>query len=158
MKKILITEALFLLLLGAVLIITLGKRPVNDVTVREAETVLTEASANVNFEKYDALKLRRDFSLEAPDYEGFLYLGQPDTMEIRTMVLIKCRDEKQTETVVRAFETYIAEQKNAFEGYGASQMKLLNEAEIYEKGPYAALFISEDAREWKSRLKQITEG
>ena len=109
-------------------------------------------------EKWDGLRLRRDFSLEEADYEGFVLYGEPDTMSVRIFLLVKCRSEEQTSAAVHAFDKYLERQKEAFEGYGASQMKLLEAAKIYQKGVYAGLAIAEDPAAWIRLITGLTEG
>ena len=157
MKKIIVTEILFVLLFISLLILVLDRKEAKEVSVDAVEQAFLEETEET-FEKYDALTLRRDFSLEASSFEYYLYYGQPDTMEIRTFVFLRAESESGREEAVKAFGRYIESQKKAFEGYGASQMKLLNDALIYENGPYAALIIHEGAGRLENMVRKLTEG
>ena len=158
MRKIVIVEMIFAVLLAGLLALLLSKKPLNDVSCETIKKAFLKEESSEGMEAWDGLRLRRDFNLEEAEHEDFVLYGEPDTMAVRIFLVLKCRNEEQTEPAVRAFERYLERQKEAFEGYGASQMKLLEQARIYKKGRYAALVIAEDPDEWIRVITELTEG
>ena len=158
MKKIILYEVAFTLVLAGILVLFLSKKPLNNVMSETFRQSFLEEESSEGMEAWDGLRLRRDFALEEADYEGFVLYGEPDTMSVRIFLVLKCRSEEQTKPAVQTFERYLDRQKEAFEGYGASQMKLLEKAQIYEKGVYAALVIADDPEEWIRLITELTEG
>ena len=87
-----------------------------------------------------------------------LQAQQPDAVITRAHFARFLLDHGYTKSMQEAFDRYISRQKEAFEGYGASQMKLLENAKIYEKGVYAALVIADDPDVWMDSITGLTEG
>lgn len=94
-------------------------------------------------------ELKQYYRLNAKDFEGAaLYLAE-SAMEVEEVLLIKTKDEAQTEEVQKAAEQRLSARKADFEGYGAKQMKLLQSAALEVRGNYVLLAVSADADTFK---------
>jgi len=158
MKKVIAAELLSIIALAVLLWGFLSKPALQDIPLSsvEEEFLLREDSSDM--EKYGAMRLRRNFSLDETDFSEVVYYGQSDTMSVNVFLLIKLTAPSQEETVKAAFDTYLAQQIQNFEGYGEHQTELLKRAEIYESEAYMGLFISEEPKEWMGLLSSGAEG
>ena len=157
MKKVIAIELLFLLLLAALLFLLLSEPELKDVPLSEIEEEFLLREDASDMEKYGAMRLRRNFSLDETDFSEVVYYGQSDTMSVNVFLLIKLQDASQREAVKRAFDAYLSQQIQNFEGYGEHQTELLKKAETYESDLYMGLFISEAPKEWMSLLSSGAE-
>lgn len=157
MKKILPFMLLSLLSLAALLYFLNRETPVRDISLAEIDAAFAEAPGFAQMERFGEMRLRRNFGLTASDFAEVLYYGQQDTMLVDVFLVIKMKDEAQAEAVMNAVNTYVAGQRQAFEGYGPEQVALLSAARTYQNGVYAALLVGDEAESWLSLIKDRTE-
>ncbi len=157
MKSALIKIGLIILLAAVLFAVTFERQP-KDVPLSEIEEAFETELEEGKMERYGDMKLRREFSLLSEDFAETVYYGQSDTMSVGVFLVLKCVPGAGTKAARQAVDDYLAAQKEAFEGYGASQTALINAAVIYEKGDYVALFVSERAAEWYEKLITLLEG
>lgn len=129
----------------------------NSFTGRDIESVKESLLHKIDvdgMEPADNHQLKKYYGLDSRDYEGaFLYVSR-DTMDVRELLVIRVRDKDQLEEVERAVENRKETQKNNFDGYGAEQMKLLEESELSVKGTYLFFAISPNAVDMKKAFYQ----
>ena len=157
MKKVIAAEILAVLVLAAFLYILLTEPVIQDVPLSEIEEQFLMREDSQDMEKYGAMRLRRNFSLDETDFREVVYYAQSDTMSVNVFLLLKLNDPAQRESVKAAFDAYLKQQLQNFEGYGEHQTELLKKAEAYESDLYMGLFISEVPKEWMSLLSSGTE-
>ena len=68
-----------------------------------------------------------------------------DVMSVNEVLVIKVKDESQTEAVEKAVESRMDTQEKNFEGYGIEQTKLIHSAITDIRGYYVLLAVSKDA-------------
>ena len=157
MKKIILFELLFTILIVAIIGALLYRKPVKDVPLTEVKAAFENEADFGEMEDWGDMTLRRNFALDAADYREYLYYGQPDTMSVQVFLLVKCASEEETDQVLKAIDVYLERERKAFEGYGESQTALLKDARIYQKGAYVGLIVAKDADAWEKRLKTLLE-
>lgn len=157
MKKVLLFEGLFSVLLVAVIAVLLYERPVKDVPLSGVGQAFEARADFKTMEKFSDMRLRRNLSLDAADLTEYLYYGQSDTMAVQVLFVAKCASESSEESVLNAVNTYLEREKKAFEGYGVSQTALLNDARVIREGNYVALIVSDEATAWETALKSMLE-
>lgn len=116
--------------------------------VKEAagkDTALKEAGSAV---------WKRYYGLNPKEFEGALLLYAEGVMEVEEVLLIKVKDEPQAADAKNAVRERIAVQKKNFEGYGAEQMKLLNNAVVETRGTYVFMAVSKDAVKYQQAFKE----
>ncbi|MBQ6549860.1 MAG: DUF4358 domain-containing protein [Lachnospiraceae bacterium] len=155
MNKIILAELLAVLLLAGVMFLLLYKKDPADVPLTLVNDALTGSFSTDGMEPAGDMRFKRSYGLNAADYEEILYYIPDNTMSVNEFLVVKCVNEADTDTVVRACEARLATQKKAFDGYGTNQTALLNHAELYSSGPYVCLFVSEQASEWLAAVKQV---
>jgi len=160
MNKVIVimSEFILLMLLISLLVVFLQRPALQDVPLSDIEEEFLLREDAEDMEKYGAMRLRRNFSLDETDFTEVVYYGQSDTMSVQVFLLIRLADASQKDLVKGAFDLYLEEQIQNFEGYGEQQTELLKNAEIYESDLYMGLFISEEPKEWMSLLSSGAEG
>ena len=157
MRKVLLFEAIFSALLVIAIAVLVIRKPVNDMPLESVARAFESREDFASMEKFSDMRLRRNLSLDAADLTEYLYYGQSDTMAVQVFFVAKCPDEATEEMVLSLVNVYLEREKNAFEGYGISQMALLNDARVIREGNYVALIISNDASAWENSLRAMWE-
>ena len=155
MKKVVLAEISALVLLAAVMFLLLYKKDPADVPLSLVNDALTGSFSTDGMEPAGDMRFKRSYGLNAADYEEILYYIPDNTMSVNEFLVVKCADEADADTVVRACEARLAAQKRSFDGYGTNQTALLNGAELYTSGRYVCLFVSEQASEWLAAVKKV---
>ena len=157
MKRVILFSLASLLVLGGLLYLLNRKPGTVDVPLSAIDEAFKAAPGAEVMEAYGPLRLLRDFGLTAEDYDEVLYYGQSDTMAVNVFLLIKLKTADQRKTVAAAYDGYLRDMKAAFAGYGPEQVALLEAAERYDNGLYAALLVSPEAAAWRSLITDRTE-
>lgn len=117
-------------------------------SVRPSKTGFEEMKAAVtkdadldNTKESDTLLLKRFYSLDATEYDGFVYYSPKTNMGAEELVLIRLKNPEQHEAVMAAFDARIATQLKSFEGYGVDQTELLKNAVTDYAGNYCLLYV-----------------
>ncbi len=92
----------------------------------------------------DNQMFRRLYGLQPADYEGVALYYPVTNMGAEEILVIKLSDMSQQEAVVTALEQRVADQINVFEGYGAEQTALLQNAIVDVQGNYILLAVHPD--------------
>ena len=105
--------------------------------------------------EWDRLRLcdfKRIFGLNAEDYEGTAYFKPISQMDVEELLIVKVASDDQMETLEKAVEERVENQKKSFDGYGAAQCALLEKAIVKEKGNFLFYCTSPDAEEYCDRF------
>lgn len=157
MKKVLLPEALALLVLAGIMALLLLKKTPADVPLSEIRERLTSQFTPEEMEEAGDMRLKRAFSLNAADFDEYIYFAPDNTMSVNEFLLIKCSDESRIPEIMNAFESRLAVQKKNFEGYGTDQTALLNDAVTGSDGSYAWFIVGHDADAWLAAVKAAWE-
>lgn len=98
----------------------------------------------------DAAAFKRNFRLNAADYDGVLYYSAGGNMTVEEVLLVKVKNEKQIQEVTAAIEERIESRTNDFEGYAPDAVKLLRDASQSVRGTYIFFACSPDADRYLS--------
>lgn len=99
--------------------------------------------------KGNAQTLKKFYGLNAKDYEGVLFYYAKSAMGAEELLVIKLKDTSQTEEAEKAVEKRLETRRKAFEGYGESQTKMIQNAVSMTRGNYIFLAVSSDARKFQ---------
>ena len=83
-----------------------------------------------NMKRQDGTALKRNFGLNAADYDGVMYYSSEEVL------LIKAKSETQTAEISSAIEERIKTRMNDFEGYAPESVQLLEDAKKSVRGKY----------------------
>lgn len=117
----------------------------NTVTVDTIEKSITKTVKMDGMKEGTAQDLKKYYGLNANDYDGMMLYIPDDVMSVNEVLVIKVKDESQTEAVEKAVESRMDTQEKNFEGYGIEQTKLIHSAITDIRGYYVLLAVSKDA-------------
>lgn len=126
----------------------------NTVTVDVIEKNITKAVKMDGMKKGTTQDLKKYYGLNANDYDGMMLYIPDDVMSVNEVLIIKVKDESQTESVEKAVESRVDTQEKNFEGYGVEQTKLIHSAITDTKGYYVLLAVSKDADQIDTAFKK----
>lgn len=118
------------------------------------EKAVFEACDLEGMEKADSMKIRKYYGFYDKDYDGVTLYMSKDAMGAEEVLLVHTNDPEQVTEVTAAIEERISRQKNNFDGYGAEQMKLLNQAIVDQKGRYILMAVSPDAEKIREAFRK----
>lgn len=139
-----IRYGLIVVLIIAVIVMLSG----NKVSNASFEKVSSAVSGSITTDK--AVKsteryLKKNFGLNADDYDGVMIYISATNMYANEMVLIKLKDVSQADSVQKAIEERIDSQINIFEGYAPEATALLKNAILDIRGNYILYIVDPDA-------------
>lgn len=121
-----------------------------DISVSEIAKQLKEEESIANLVEGDANSLKRYYSLNANDYDGFALWTSENPMDVDEVIVIKAKSDEQMDDLEESIEDRIETQKQNFEGYGAEQTALLEESIVVTRGNYIFFAVSDNAASWES--------
>lgn len=122
-----------------------SSRPFEEVSRSVEASLDTE-----NLVKQDDTAFKRNFGLNAADYDGVLYYSSEFSISAEEVLLVKVADSSQVQEVTGAIEKRIASRKNDFEGYAPEEVKLLDDAVQSVRGNYIFFAAAPKAAEYLS--------
>lgn len=154
MKKIILTEAVLVLLLAGIMTLLLWKKEPKDISLDTAEMVFIKECTLGQMEKAKDMRMKRAFSLNADDFEGYFYYAPDNTMSVDELLVLKLKDESQSADALAAIRERLSVQKRNFDGYGVDQTDLLNHAVTLSEGRYIVFAVGRDAETWVNTIKR----
>ena len=88
--------------------------------------------------------LLRLYGLNANDLNHYNLQISKESMNVNEILLLQVKNKNQTDTVKQALTNHLDQQKKSYNGYGASQMKLLNHAILKVRGNYLLFVVFPD--------------
>ncbi|MDO4491102.1 MAG: DUF4358 domain-containing protein [Lachnospiraceae bacterium] len=147
-KKLRITLAGMFLCLFLFLALSKGRGTREDLDLQAlSQEMLQLMSDGGSIQAEGAMKLKSLYGLAANDYRQAVLYVPVSNMDAAELLLIRCRDESQTEQVRAAMERRIEEQIGKFESYGVEQMAIINKAVVDIQGPWCLYVVSRSSEE-----------
>lgn len=157
MKKTIILESLFIILLALIMMILLYKRTLKDIALANVDTAVNAGFSLPETEEAGAMRLKRAFGLNAADYDEMIYYAPDNTMSVNELLILKSGNEALISDAAAAFETRLSVQKKNFDGYGTDQTDLLNHAVTWTEGPYAFFAVGYEADGISKTVRDMAE-
>lgn len=111
----------------------------------KVESAVVKAASDKEMEKADARGLKRLYGLNVKELEDVSLYYTQATMGVNELLLVRTEDEEALDLVETAVKTRNETQIENFEGYGAEQVELLDEAIVKKKGRYLLYIVSPKA-------------
>lgn len=112
----------------------------SDTPFADVQKVVVDAD-DKNMTLAGTQEIKRFYGINPKDYEDITLYYTNETMGVNELLLVKTKDENETEAVEKAARTAKKTQLDNFEGYGAEQVKLLDASIIKTKGTYVLLLF-----------------
>lgn len=157
MKKALLLEFLFVILLAEIMMILLYKKDMKDVPLQTVNEAVTAGFSLSGSEEGGDMRLKRAFGLNAADYAEMIYYMPDNTMSVNELLILKTDSEALLKEAAAAFESRLSVQKQNFDGYGTDQTELLNHAVCWTAEPYAFFAVGYDADGISKTVRELVE-
>lgn len=141
-------------LIGAVVFFVFLKQQDSSVPFAEVKKNVSAAVSSDRMELSTARFLKKYYGLNADDYDGVLLYSPLTNMDAEELLLIKCKDTSQVESVKNAILERQKTKETTFEGYAPEQYDLCQNYILGEQGTYLFLVISPDAEELYKVFKE----
>lgn len=89
-------------------------------------------------------QLKKQFSLNAEDFDSFVYYKSDDVMNVSELLIIKVKEPEQTDEIIKEIEKVLEDKRNLFESYAPEQSALLEKAIIETKQNFIFYAVGED--------------
>lgn len=122
-----------------------------DCTIEEITAEMEKDTDLTALQKKSGIDLKRYIGIDEASYDGFLFYKAESPMAVEELLIVKVKEQSQLSDLQESLEEHVENQKKSFEGYGAEQTALLNEAVIDIRGNYAFLAVGDKAGAWKTR-------
>nr|WP_317378653.1 DUF4358 domain-containing protein [uncultured Faecalimonas sp.] len=142
---IFIAQMMLLGILVVYVAVLLLRKGESDTPFTEMKQAVETSMDGSGMQEADHKMLRRNYQLNANDYDGVMLWFREGTMEVDEVLLVKLKSEEQSDAVTEAIEARRDSRKESFQGYGASQTKLIEDSIIDVRGNYILFVIKEDA-------------
>ena len=119
-----------------------------DIPIEKIAEAMEKEPSVTSLRKQGRTELRRFYQIDEKETNGCFYYKAASPMAVEEVLIIKAHDRKQADTFLEAAQSHLSSQKQVFEGYGTSQMALLNEAIAASHGNYVYYFCGADATAW----------
>lgn len=119
--------------------------PQSDKTVLDVEESIAAVADMSSMERAQENDVRRAFGLSVNDYEGVVYYKSVSNMDVDEILIVKLKSPEQAEAVESAVQARIDSQLQSFQGYGAEQCQLLDEAIVDVRGNFIFYVVSQYA-------------
>ena len=110
------------------------------------EEVSKSVTASCNLEdliERDGLDLKRQLSLEAGEYKGFVYYSSDSVMDVRELIVLSSDNKELLSQAKEKITVYIEEKAGLFEGYAPEESELINSHVLTEKKGFLLFYVGE---------------
>ena len=142
-------------LIGAVVFFVFLKRPESKKTFEEVKAHVSASVHSDRMSESTSRFLKKYYGLNAEDYEGVLLYAPLTNMDAEELLLIKCKDASQAESVKEAMEKRQQTKATTFDGYAPEQYDLCQNYILDEQGTFLLFVISPDAIDIDKEFKDF---
>ena len=142
-------------LIAAVVFFVFLKRPESKKTFEEVRTHVRATVHSERMNESTSRFLKKYYGLNAEDYEGVLLYAPLTNMDAEELLLIKCKDASQAESVKEAMEKRQQTKATTFDGYAPEQYDLCQNYILDEQGTFLLFVISPDAIDIDKEFKDF---
>ena len=127
---------------------------VKDINISEIRNAIINSTDVSVMDEDDGTKLRKLYGVNKYDLDQFIYYGPKSNMEANEILIIKPKNDSDTEKIEKAITNRINTQSDSFRNYNKEQYEILSN-HILEKNGYIILLISKDNEKIKQSLDYV---
>ena len=143
---LIIRYALVAMLLFAVIFFIFRKNE-SKTPFETMSAAVSESLTSDRIERNSMRFLKKNFNLNADDYEGVLIYTPLTNMDAEEVLLIKLKSTDQADSVTAAIEARVQAQYDIYEGYAPLEIAKLDNAVIDVQGNYILYVVGDFAGE-----------
>lgn len=149
----------FLIIFSITLIVLLGissvlRVKVKDVDIKEIMSSIESICDFSNLNVGSSKDLKRIYGINTDDIEDFRIYTPMSNMNSDKLLLIKVKNEDDTETIEKKIQEITKKQGSTFKDYAPDQYALIESKLLYVKGKYCILFIGKDIENASEAFKK----
>ena len=139
-SQIKIVLAVFLL---GFILMDIGSHPDSKSDVQDVAAKVVKAAGTGEGVPAEERMVKRFYGINPKDYAGVILYTPKDNMDVNEILIVKLRDQSQSESVEAAIQNRLQTQLKSFEGYGAEQTALLKAHVLEVRGNYILYAVGE---------------
>lgn len=128
---------------------------VKDINISEIRNAIINSTDVSVMDEDDGTKLRKLYGVNKYDLDQFIYYGPKSNMEANEILIIKPKNDSDTEKIEKAITNRINTQSDSFRNYNKEQYEILSNHILEKKEGYIILLISKDNEKIKQSLDYV---
>ncbi|CAI3567194.1 Conserved hypothetical protein, DUF4358 family [Clostridium neonatale] len=128
---------------------------VKDINISEIRNAIINSTDVSVIDEDDGTKLRKLYGVNKYDLDQFIYYGPKSNMEANEILIIKPKNDSDTEKIEKAITNRINTQSDSFRNYNKEQYEILSNHILEKKDGYIILLISKDNEKIKQSLDYV---
>lgn len=128
---------------------------VKDINISEIRNAIINSTDVSVMDEDDGTKLRKLYGVNKYDLDQFIYYGPKSNMEANEILIIKPKNDSDTEKIEKAITNRIDTQSDSFRNYNKEQYEILSNHILEKKDGYIILLISKDNEKIKQSLDYV---
>lgn len=128
---------------------------VKDINISEIRNAIINSTDVSVMDEDDGTKLRKLYGVNKYDLDQFIYYGPKSNMEANEILIIKPKNDSDTEKIEKAITNRINTQSDSFRNYNKEQYEILSNHILEKKDGYIIRLISKDNEKIKQSLDYV---
>ena len=128
---------------------------VKDINISEIRNAIINSTDVSVMDEDDGTKLRKLYGVNKYDLDQFIYYGPKSNMEANEILIIKPKNDSDTEKIEKAITNRINTQSDSFRNYNKEKYEILSNHILEKKDGYIILLISKDNEKIKQSLDYV---
>ena len=128
---------------------------VKDINISEIRNAIINSTDVSVMDEDDGTKLRKLYGVNKYELDQFIYYGPKSNMEANEILIIKPKNDSDTEKIEKAITNRINTQSDSFRNYNKEQYEILSNHILEKKDGYIILLISKDNEKIKQSLDYV---
>ena len=128
---------------------------VKDINISEIRNAIINSTDVSVMDEDDGTKLRKLYGVNKYDLDQFIYYGPKSNMEANEILIIKPKNDSDTEKIEKAITNRINTQSDSFRNYNKEQYEILSNHILEKKDGYIIILISKDNEKIKQSLDYV---
>ena len=123
-----------------------------DVPAEQIALGLTEQPGIAEMRTEDAAGLRRYYSIDSAETEGFVFFRSNSIMSADELLVVRAKDHEEALLYLENARKRLGELTENFENYGAEEMTKIDSAICEVRGKYLIFAVSDNASDWEKAV------
>ncbi|MER2025537.1 MAG: DUF4358 domain-containing protein [Eubacteriales bacterium] len=120
-----------------------------DVPMERIAAALAEQPGIAGMRAEDASGLRRYYSIDSAETEGFVFFRSNSIMSADELLVVRAKDHEKALLYLESARKRLGEVTENFENYGAEEMTKIESAICEVRGKYLIFAVSDNASDWE---------
>lgn len=156
MKKVILRlgEIVCVLLLVGFIAFVSSEEKISTVPFKTVAKAVVGVCDLKELKKRDKLELKRKFSLDTADYNGFIYYSSETVMDVRELLIISSDNKDALKAAKEKLSQYANERAELFEDYAPKESELISSHVLTDKKGYLLFYVGQDKEKVLSAFTQ----